>query len=272
MIDATSTTGGAGETPEPTILKLGGSVITDKSTRETVDEASLRRAADAIAAHLRTDGMSITGTRDDPRRLVLVHGAGSFGHYYASEHGVTTTEGTDDAAATLSIHDAMKRLNTRVLERFHEREVPALPVHPLSAGTRNARGAFEFAVEAVETMLEAGFVPVLHGDVVAQAGAGATIVSGDEVLAVLGARLGADRVGLCSAVPGVLDANGAVIERIDSSDAVADLLGGSEATDVTGGMTRKVETLLALDVPASIFGLDGLEAFLAGDSPGTRVE
>ena len=240
-----------------TILKLGGSVITDKSSPETLDEANLACAADAIAP------------TDDS--LVLVHGGGSFGHHHASEHGITSTDGSHDAEAALAVHDAMKRLDDAVLTELHERGVPALPVHPLSVASRDGSGVLSLTKTGIETMFTEEFVPVLHGDVVAHAGQGVTVVSGDELVVALATQLNADRVGVCSAVPGVLDADGDVINRIESFEDVADALGGSDTTDVTGGMSAKVRALLDLDVPAWVFGLDGLERFLDGGSPGTRV-
>jgi len=244
------------------VLKLGGSVITEKDRPETLDGDALERAADAIAAALEAG-------RED---LVIVHGGGSFGHHNASEHGVSTTAGTHDADAALAIHGAMKTLNQFVLRRLLERDVQAVPVHPFSAAHRARDGTLEFPTGQVETMLGEGFVPVLHGDVVAHAGAGATIVSGDELVAELAAALDADRIGLCSTVPGVLDDADAVIDRIDEFDAVADVLGASDATDVTGGMAGKVRTLLALEAEASIFGLETLAAFLEGENPGTTID
>ncbi|MFC6770171.1 acetylglutamate kinase, partial [Halorubrum pallidum] len=97
-------------------------------------------------------------------------------------------------------------------------------------------------------------------------------VSGDELVVELADALGAERVGVCSTVPGVLDADGDVIETIDEIDAVAVALGASETTDVSGGMAAKVRELLALDAPAQVFGADGLAAFLRGDDAGTRID
>ncbi|PSP81905.1 acetylglutamate kinase [Halobacteriales archaeon QS_1_68_17] len=239
-----------------TVLKLGGSVVTEKDRPETVAEERLDRCAAAIE-----------GTGD----LVVVHGGGSFGHHHASRHGVTAAAGSHDAAAAVDIHGAMKRLNDAVVAALGRHGVPAVPVHPFSAGTRDADGALEFPHGQVETMLGEGFVPVAHGDIVSHAGEGVTILSGDELVAHLAAALAADRVGLCSGVPGVLDADGEVIDRIDAVDEVAGALGDSDATDVTGGMAGKVRTLLELPVGASIFGPDDLAAFLAGGTPGTLV-
>jgi isopentenyl phosphate kinase len=246
-----------------TVLKLGGSVLTRKNEPETVDRTALDRAADAVA-----------GSADD--RLVLVHGGGSFGHHHAERHGVSATDGSRDAAALTDIHGAMRELNRAVVEALQKRGVGALPVEPLSLAYRGRTGdesgdGLHLPAGGVEAMLAEGFLPVLHGDVVVHEGEGGAILSGDDVVVSLARSLGADRVGLCSAVPGVLGADGTVLARIESAADAADALGGSDATDVTGGMARKVRTLLDLDTPAHVFGPAGLGAFLTGGSPGTAV-
>jgi isopentenyl phosphate kinase len=242
-----------------TVLKLGGSVVTEKAAPETVDRAALDAAADALAA---ADG---AGT------LVVVHGGGSFGHHHADRHGVTPERGTTDPVAVGDIHGAMVRLNEAVVGALRDRGVSALPVHPLSVGARDSAGDLSLPAAGVATMLGEGFVPVLHGDGVAHEGAGVTVLSGDEVVTSLASSLAADRVGVCSGVPGVLDDDGDVIPRVSDYEAVSSLLGGSDATDVTGGMAGKVRALLDLDAPASVFGPEQLDAFLAGERPGTTV-
>jgi isopentenyl phosphate kinase len=240
-----------------TVLKLGGSVVTEKDVPRTVDEAALETAAAALA---------------DREDLVVVHGGGSFGHHHADRHGVTTTEGTHDPAAIGDIHGAMTRLNATVVEVLADAGVPALPVHPMSVGYRDADGTLTFPTGQVRAMLSEGFVPVLHGDGVLHAGRGASVLSGDEIVVRLAEALDADRVGVCSSVPGVSDATGDVIDTITAFEDVGAALGDSEATDVSGGMAGKVRELLKLDAPAHVFGLAGLEAFLEGGAPGTRID
>ncbi|MFB6090569.1 MAG: isopentenyl phosphate kinase [Halobellus sp.] len=241
------------------VLKLGGSVVTDKDTPETVDDDALDAAVAAVADA-------------DLDRLVLVHGGGSFGHHQADRHGVSLSEGSHDAPGVWAIHDAMRRLNDEVIARLQDAGVPALPVHPLSVAARDADADLALPLDSTATLLEEGFVPVLHGDVVAQADAGATIISGDEIVTRLAGGLDADRVGLCSTVSGVYDDAGEVVPRISAFAEVEAVLGESDATDVTGGMAEKVRALLALDSPAHIFGPDDLAAFLAGESAGTVVD
>ncbi|PSQ55768.1 acetylglutamate kinase [Halobacteriales archaeon SW_8_68_21] len=247
----------------PVVLKLGGSLITEKGRPETLDGAALDAACDAVAD-------ALAGRGD----IVVVHGGGSFGHHHASERGVSTTEGTRDADAAAAVHAAMKRLNAHVLERLRERGVPAVPVHPLSLAARadGAAGGLALPLGSTATLLGEGFVPVLHGDGVATAGDGVTVVSGDELVVDLATGLGARRVGVCSTVPGVLDSDGDVIRKVDAFAAVADALGASDATDVSGGMAAKVRELLGLDAPAYVFGGDGLVPFLRGEDAGTKID
>jgi len=240
-----------------TVLKLGGSVVTAKDEPETVDRGALADAADAVA--------------DAEDELIIVHGGGSFGHPHAAAHGVTDTEGTHDATGIREIHDAMGELNSAVVEALQDRGVSALPVRPLSVASRDGDGTTTFPGEPIVTMLGEEFIPVAHGDIVVQAEEGATILSGDEIVTRLARELDADRVGVCSAVPGVLDDSGRVIDRISDFETVASALGDSEATDVTGGMAGKVRALLELETPASVFGPAELGAFLSGDRPGTLV-
>jgi isopentenyl phosphate kinase len=253
-----------------TVLKLGGSVITDKERAETLDGAALDRAADAIADAVDAPTRN-TGSAGALADLVVVHGGGSFGHHHAERHGVSTTSGTDDAGAVVEIHGAMTTLNRFVLGRLQDREVPAVPVHPLSFAHRDAAGTLILPAGGVDALLGEGFVPVLHGDAIPHEGAGVTVLSGDEIVAHLAGALGADRVGVCSTVPGVLDTDGEVLDRIGTYDAVADTLGDGATTDVTGGMVGKVRALLGVDAPAWVFDLDGLSGFLDGGSPGTRI-
>ncbi len=240
-----------------TVLKLGGSVITRKNTPETVDSDALARAAAALAQS--TD------------QLVVVHGGGSFGHHHAAAYGVSTTAGTHDDEAVRAIHRAMKELNANVIAALSDAGLSAVPVHPLSAAHRTADGTLRFSTDTIAAMLAEGFVPVLHGDVITHEHEGATILSGDELVVSLAATLTADRVGVCSAVPGVYDTDGNVIDRIDSFDDVVEAVGESDATDVTGGMAGKVRALLSLDAPVVIFDLERLDSFIDGENPGTTI-
>jgi len=234
------------------ILKLGGSVLTaeeEETLSDRFDEV-LSAVAEARCGD-----------------LILVHGAGSFGHPHAEHHGVNESAGTRDACAVDEVHGAVTRLNGQLVEALNSKGANALPVHPLSCAWRDA----ELFVEtgAVEALRREGFTPVLHGDLVASVGEGATVVSGDEIAVELGARFG-ERVGMCAQPGGVLDADGERIERVTSLQDVPDL-SNDDTPDVTRGIHGKVDRLLSLDDGGRVFGPDELGEWLAGEDVGTHV-
>jgi isopentenyl phosphate kinase len=241
-----------------TLLKLGGSVITDKDAVEAVDEPALASLAAATA--------------DSADPLIIVHGGGSFGHHHAAAHDVSSTTGTTDAAAVAAIHGAMRRLNGAVVDQLIAAGVPAVPMAPLGFAHRGPDAQLQLATGPLAQAVECGFVPVCFGDVIIDADRGASILSGDRLVAAIAGKLDVARIGLCGDVPGVLDGEGAVIDRITSYEAVAESLHTPAVTDVTGGMTAKVREMLAMGRPVRIFGPTALSGFLAGEAVGTLID
>ncbi|MBE2220181.1 MAG: isopentenyl phosphate kinase family protein [Anaerolineae bacterium] len=246
-------------------LKLGGSLITDKTGVEAVREDVLARVAAEIAA----------ARRENPGlRLVVGHGGGSFGHVAAAQYG--TRQGVETAEQWLGfaeVHAAMVRLNRLVTEAMLLAGIPALSLQPsASALCKNGR-IVAIAAQPVLAALDAGLVPVIYGDVAFDAEIGGTIISTEEVMMALADALNPSWLLLAGEVPGVLDEAGCVIPMITADNFVdiQSALGGSRGTDVTGGMTSKVKSMLALvaQQPAlSIRILSGLEAGLIGAALG----
>jgi len=234
------------------ILKIGGSVLTDKTEEETVSD--------------RFDDVIETVADADHDDLILVHGAGSFGHPHAARHELEGG-GREGAHET---HAAVARLNGLVVGALNEHGADALPVHPLSCAWRD--GALGFETLPAQTLREEGFLPVLHGDVVADTGSGVSVLSGDEIAVEL-ARLHGDaadtEVGMCTSAGGVLDEEGNRLEHVSSVEELTEF--GGEGVDVTGGISGKVESLLSLPSGGRIFGADELEEYLGGEAVGTLV-
>ncbi len=241
-----------------TILKLGGSLVTEKDREGVVDRDQLAAACTAIAE---------SGHED----LVLVHGGGSFGHPAAERYGVTTTDGTRDPEAIRTITGAMDRLNAEVVDALATAGVPAIGLAPRALARKDPSGALELSMGGVTGWLAAGQVPVLCGDLVAHEGRGATVVSGDTLAVELASAFGSDRLGFCSNVPGVLDDDGTVIPTIRAMGDGPAGFDRPDGADVSGGMGGKVATLLRADLTGSIFGIEDMDAFLGGGSPGTTV-
>lgn len=229
------------------ILKIGGSVLTQKEEEMELDRASFEAALDAVA--------------DAPDDLVLVHGAGSYGHPQAERWGLE--DGSREGV--YETHSAVRELNRLVVEYLRDAGVNALPVHPLSCCVKQPD--LELYDEAVRLMVAEGFLPVIHGDGVVHVGSGVSVVSGDGLVVEL-AREG-ERVGMCTSAGGVLGRDGGVLDRVTSLEEVEEL--GGAGADVTGGIVAKVRKLLSLPSGGYVFGVDGIEEFLQGGSAGTLV-
>jgi len=126
--------------------------------------------------------------------------------------------------------------------------------------------------EAIRGALGRGLVPLLYGDVALDGTIGGTIVSTEQVLAFLARQLRPRRLIVVSDMDGVftrdprLDSAAERVPEITRAnwDAVRLLLGGSRATDVTGGMRSKVEEMVRL-----VQEIPGLEArILSAGRPG----
>lgn len=101
-----------------TILKIGGSVITDKDSVSVAKKDEIDRISQEIAAFRKEVKMP----------LILVHGAGSFGHPQAIEH---MSKGFNANGAYLT-HTSVKALNSMVVDSLNKAGLTALPVHPLT--------------------------------------------------------------------------------------------------------------------------------------------
>lgn len=237
----------AARADRPLFLKLGGSLLTDKTATEALRGAELVRLAEEIAtARAARPGL----------RLVLGHGSGSFGHVAAARHGTRAgVVGADAWVGFAAVSDAAARLNRHVVAALLAAGVPAIGLPP-SASAVVADGHIRaLATGPVLAALEAGLLPVVFGDVAFDSARGGTIVSTEEVLGYLAHTLRPAWLLLAGETAGVLDAGGHVLPRISRATlpAVLPALGGSRGTDVTGGMASKVMTMLDL-----LAGLPGL--------------
>ena len=225
---------------EVIFLKLGGSLITDKTAFESVRDETLPRLADEIAGALMAS---------PSMRLILGHGSGSFGHVAAAKHD--TRHGVRNVIAWQGfarVSDAAARLNRMVVEVLLAAGVSAITMQPSASAICDDGRIQAIAVEPVKNALEAGLVPVLYGDVAFDLVRGGTIISTEEVLMALAGALQPSWFLLAGETAGVLDESGRPIPLISAAnyDRIASFIGGSRGTDVTGGMDSKVRWMLDL--------------------------
>jgi len=176
--------------------------------------------------------------------LVLVHGAGSFGHMPAKEYGLPQIFCPEGIRVT---HRSVSTLNELVVDALSKAGANPIPVHPLSC-TLLKDGRIELiAVEPIVEMVRDGLLPVLHGDVAMDVSRKAGIVSGDQLVSYLANALRAEVVAVGTNVNGVIF-QGKPLKKITRDDlpSLETALGGSAGVDVTGGMKGKLLELLYL--------------------------
>lgn len=221
-------------------LKLGGSLLTDKAGSEALRPDVLVRLAGEIAA----------ARRARPElRLVLGHGSGSFGHVAAARYGTRKgVRGDEGWYGFAVVSDAAARLNRAVTGALVAAGVPAVSLAPSASADCEDGRIRSLAVGPVEAALAAGAAPVVFGDVAFDRVRGGTIVSTEEVMTYLAARLGPVWLLLAGETAGVLDLEGRVVPLITARTLpdILPALGGSRGTDVTGGMETKVRDMLDL--------------------------
>lgn len=237
------------------VVKVGGSVLTRKDGFESYDSRSAEKVFDAVAGH--------------PDDVVLVHGAGSFGHPQAEERGFNEDTPVDDSAAAYEIQRSVRLLNDVVVEELLKRDVSAVAVHPSSICVRDIDGDVELDAAVAEAANDLELVPVLHGDVVVDRRGGYTVLSGDDVAVELAREFDAE-LGMCTSADGVIGEDGETLEHVNGTDDAGDLKGSD--VDVTGGFHAKLEKMLKLSQGGRIFGADDLDSYLSGGEPGTLVE
>ncbi len=231
---------------ELVFVKLGGSLLTDKTRPEALRPQVLQRLAAEMAGAL---------AEDPGLRLVIGHGSGSFGHLparkYGTRQGVATPEEWLGYAETAA---AAGRLNRRVVDALWGAGVPALSLQPSASAHCNGGELLELDLRPLHAALAHGLSPVVYGDVALDKAQGGTIISTEQIFRWLAPRLRPARIVLVGEVEGVLSADpasgrtGELIPEItpDNFEQWQEALGGSRGIDVTGGMLSKVKEMLAL--------------------------
>jgi isopentenyl phosphate kinase len=265
-------------------LKLGGSLITDKSQARTARPDAIRRLTDEIAqARKAAPGL----------RLVLGHGSGSFGHMEAKKYGTAGGVRTaDDWRGFAAVWTAADQLNRIMTDALAAGGVPAVRIAPSSCAILESGRLAEMPVAPIFAALEAGLVPVVYGDAVFDRTRGGGIASTEMVFGHLARSLHPRWILLAGIERGVFEdypARKVLLPRIRAAEwnppegegNIHPKLEGSAHTDVTGGMLSKVEEMLALiareeNLQALIFSgeVEGnvRRALLGEAVEGTRLE
>ena len=226
--------------PRSTILKIGGSVITDKNGELAARTHEINRLAEEIQ-------------KANVKNLIIVHGGGSFGHPSAQRYAIK--EGSKEESQKIGFsetHHVMTVLNGLFMDSLIWHNVPAVSVTPSSCIiTENGR-IRHFEDTPIKTLLKMGFTPVMYGDAVLDAKLGFTILSGDQLVVALATKFNAERIVIGVDVDGLYDADPKVEKTakmfahltLEELKRLQVKLSKTQTRDVTGGMFGKVSELV----------------------------
>ncbi|XP_059308609.1 isopentenyl phosphate kinase isoform X2 [Lycium ferocissimum] len=223
----------------------------------------------------------------DSESFIVVHGAGSFGHFQASKSGVHKGGLSRPLvkAGFVATRISVTSLNLEIVRALAREGIPSIGMSPFSCGWSTCqRNMKEADISMVTKAIDTGFVPVLHGDAVLDTLQECTILSGDVIMRYLAAELKPEFVVFLTDVLGVYDRPpvepGAVLireiaVREDGSWSVVkpkleDTIEFTVAShDTTGGMVTKITEAamiakLGIDVYITKAGTDHSVKALSG--------
>jgi len=238
---------------EIVLLKLGGSLITDKDIPYTPRLDKLTDLAQEIKTVLDSSPNLL---------LILGHGSGSFGHVAARKYG--TRDGVKTSPQTplpegkgnywkgfAEVRFQAAELNRYVMQSLLTVGIPAISFPPSASMVSKDRKVIHHNILAMRKSLDVHLLPVVYGDVAFDENLGGTILSTEDVFTFLVDQFSPSRILLAGIETGVwqdFPARTRLVKQIQLSDyeKMRAGIGGSASTDVTGGMKAKVEEMLEL--------------------------
>jgi isopentenyl phosphate kinase len=224
-----------------TIVKLGGSAITDKSALCKPRLRVIQQTADQLAGY--------------SKPLIILHGGGSFAHPMVRrahlEKGYRHPRQREAIAETELLLDQLSRIVEVSLLRRQKAVVPLSPMSFLTTRHGSVEQAF---LDPIMKSLTLGLTPLIHGDLAFDSAQGVSVVSADQIATLLGTRMKQARVLFGCDVDGVFSddprshSDARLIGVIDKRNAasVKRRLQGSKLADATQSMLGKVREAVRL--------------------------
>ncbi|MYD89753.1 MAG: hypothetical protein F4Y08_05350 [Caldilineaceae bacterium SB0662_bin_9] len=231
---------------ETVFLKLGGSLLTDKTAQEVLQANRVKSICAQIATVL------------DERpelKLVLGVGSGSFGHFPAFQYGLAQGADHPDAwMGTAITADSAARLVRHVTGCLIKAGVNAWSCQPGSAWMAQGGRVRGGPADVLARALASDLVPVVHGDVMLDLEQRVCIASTEEIFRFLVPSLRPNRILLAGEVPGIMSGPAEQwretkpIPRLQlaRSGDLPLVPGASRGVDVTGGMRTKLQLCLEM--------------------------
>jgi isopentenyl phosphate kinase len=250
-----------GRLNEITILKLGGSLITKKDRRLSPDLGNIKTVAKEVSS-------ALPHISD---KLFLIHGGGSFGHFYAKRFGLSRKLGQASSEAIARTTGAMMELHSIVLAELLDAGVPCETI--MTSQFLDDRDRLTpSGKHYLNIIWEKGLVPISFGNVFVSP-KGARIISGDAIALALTSSLHGrnTRVVFAMDVEGIYpdsSMRGPIIDILQLNHGVKTSEG---RFDVTGGVGAKIKVGTELaELGAKVFFVNGskvqrIRRILSGD-------
>jgi len=210
------------------IIKLGGSVITNKEKHLSPRKNSIEKIARSLKK------------LDEP--VIVVHGGGSYGHYWSVKYNMHTKPANYNTYGISVVKNSMVELNKIILDVFLKNKLNpyCLPPTDFIFGSK----PITKKIKEIEKIAKSGFIPITFGDALWFGKKKSYILSGDRIMSILSNIL---KPRLCIFVLNVdgLYSNPKTKKLIHELKNEKPLMLKS-SKDVTGGMKRKVEEALKI--------------------------
>jgi len=224
-----------------TLVKLGGSLITDKNIPRYFRKSAVQ--------HIASDIKVVTECCPPDHELIIGHGSGSFGHVEAKKYNtINGVKSSDNWLGFTKVAHAASSLSQLMLSEFIKADIPVFKFQPSASISAHDGQIQSMNIDTLNSALSHGLIPLVHGDVAFDEARGGTIVSTETIFSYLVQQLDIKRIILLGEVDGVFDSTGNVVPHITpkSIKSLKSALGGSSGVDVTGGMYQKVLDMLTL--------------------------
>ncbi len=239
------------------LLKLGGSLLTDKNKPFSIREDVVRSVIQQII--------------DANKKIILIHGGGSFGHPLAKKYNISTGIDSSISNQILGLtetHQSMNKFNSRIINLFLEQKYPALSIQASSIFIKDSQIISTYSIDIIETALDLNILPILYGDIILDKKGSFSIISGDTIIFELCENLNKYSV---SKVIFTMETDGLYIQDNDEKSILVtecnsneldslELAALGQKIDVTGGIRGKINAIKEIckyNIPVQI--INGLE-------------
>ena len=228
------------------LIKLGGSIITNKEK----PLSARRKTIDNILKQIRKI--------KEPK--IIVHGGGSYGHYWSVKYDMHTKPAKYDLKGVSVVKNSMIALNKIILDMAVKNRLNpySLPPTDFMSGNRSLKSK----ILTINDIAKSGLTPVTYGDALWYGQKKSYILSGDVIMTAL-AKVLKPRLSIFA-----LNVDG-VYSNMKSKKLIYDFkkekpVISTNKMDVTGGMTRKITEAVKMS-------RSGLKVFFANGNKPQRI-